>query len=57
MRYKLPKNLIATRHQLKNLKKKKKKKKTPFKRRVHVPHKKGLKQTPISIIGCDITLT
>ena len=50
MRYELPKNLIATRHQLK------KKKKNPFKRRVHVPHKKGLKQTPISIIGCDITL-
>ena len=56
MSYKLPQNLIANRHQLNNLKKKKKKKKTPFKRRVHVPHKKGLKQTPVSIVGCDITL-
>ena len=55
MRYKLPKNLIATRHQLK-IKIKNKIKKNPFKRHVHVPHKKGLKQTPISIIGCDITL-
>ena len=52
MSYKLPQNLIAIRHRLNNLKKKKK----TFKRRVHVPHKKGLKQTPVSIVGCDITL-
>ena len=47
MSYKLPQNLIANRHLLK---------KKTFKRRVHVPHKKGLKQTPLSIVGSDITL-